>query len=226
MNLFIVHYDPFEAAKMLPDKLVVKMPLEVAQLLCTAHRVIDDPNSEGFERTATDHEQLYKKTHQNHPCGIWVRGRASSYAWAWSHMQGLLDEYQHRYGRQHKIRADGLEELLRVKPHHMDDTGEPISLHDAPLCMPDEFKLSPYHHEEGHLQASYQNYLANGKDYTKYGEGYRRCPTGVPLWVRAWQKLWQNKQELLSLQLAYDRQEERLYELTSMMISKSQRGAW
>lgn len=226
MNLFIVHPDPFEAAKMLPDKLVVKMPLEVAQLLCTAHRVIDDPDSEGFERTAVDHEQLYKKTHQNHPCGVWVRGRASSYAWAWSHMQGLLDEYQHRYGRQHKIRADGLEELLRVIPHHMEDTGEPLSLADAPVCMPDEFIFQGNHPDHPHLHASYQNYLANGKGYTQYGGGYVRCPSGVPKWIVAWQRLWSNKRDLLKIQIHYDMQEGRLWDLTKLMISKAERGGW
>ena len=40
MNIFYVHKDPFKAASMLPDKLVVKMPLESAQMLSTAHRFI------------------------------------------------------------------------------------------------------------------------------------------------------------------------------------------
>jgi len=33
MNIFYVDKDPFKAATMLPDKLVVKMPLESAQML-------------------------------------------------------------------------------------------------------------------------------------------------------------------------------------------------
>ena len=226
MNIFFVHSCPFQAAKDLPDKLVVKMPLEMAQLLCTAHRVIDSPDNEGFERTAVDHERLYKKTHQNHPCAVWVRGRASSYSWAYSHLQGLLDEYQYRYGRKHKIRVDGLEELLRALPHHMEDTGAPLSLHDAPVCMPDEFKLSPYHPEGICLQSSYQNYLSNGKSYTLYGEGYMRCPDGVPIWMRAWQRLWSMKRSLLELQQRCDDQEGNLFELTSRMMLRTKRGAW
>ena len=44
MNIFYVDKDPFKAAAMLPDKLVVKMPLESAQMLSTVHRVYNgDP---------------------------------------------------------------------------------------------------------------------------------------------------------------------------------------
>ena len=40
MNIFYVHNDPAHAAICLPDKLVVKMPLESAQRLSTAHRLL------------------------------------------------------------------------------------------------------------------------------------------------------------------------------------------
>ena len=41
MNIFYVHFDPGIAARSLCDKHVVKMVLESAQMLCTAHRVLD-----------------------------------------------------------------------------------------------------------------------------------------------------------------------------------------
>ena len=40
MNIFYVSKSPKEAAEFLPDKLIVKMPLESAQMLCTAHRIL------------------------------------------------------------------------------------------------------------------------------------------------------------------------------------------
>ena len=40
MNIFYVDKDPANAAMCLPDKLVVKMPLESAQMLSTAHRLL------------------------------------------------------------------------------------------------------------------------------------------------------------------------------------------
>ena len=41
MNIFYVHKDPVVAAKMLIDKHVVKMIIESAQMLSTAHRLLD-----------------------------------------------------------------------------------------------------------------------------------------------------------------------------------------
>ena len=41
MNLFILHNDPVIAAQMQCDKHVVKMIIESAQMLSTAHRVLD-----------------------------------------------------------------------------------------------------------------------------------------------------------------------------------------
>lgn len=41
MNLFYLHPDPYIAAQMQGDKHVVKMILETAQMLSTAHRILD-----------------------------------------------------------------------------------------------------------------------------------------------------------------------------------------
>ena len=41
MNIFALHTDPQTCAEMHCDKHVVKMILEHAQLMCTAHRVLD-----------------------------------------------------------------------------------------------------------------------------------------------------------------------------------------
>ena len=63
MNIFVVDHDPFVAAKMLCDKHVVKMILETAQLLSTAHHLTGSPLA----------CKLYKMTHKNHPSAVWVR---------------------------------------------------------------------------------------------------------------------------------------------------------
>ena len=41
MNIFYFDKDPGVAAQAQPDKLLVKMPLETAHMLCTAHRELD-----------------------------------------------------------------------------------------------------------------------------------------------------------------------------------------
>ena len=83
MNIFYLNKDPEIAAQMHCDKHVVKMILESAQMLSTAHRILDGDdiaNSKG----------LYKMTHKNHPCNIWVRKNNENYEWLWSLYDNLM----------------------------------------------------------------------------------------------------------------------------------------
>ncbi len=74
MNIFAVNDDPRLAALELPDKLVPKMIVESAQMLSTAHRVLDGD-------AGADAKLLYKKAYENHPSTIWVRKDAMNYWW-------------------------------------------------------------------------------------------------------------------------------------------------
>ena len=84
MNIFILSEEPREAARMMCDKHINKMIIEAAQMLCTAHRMLDGqverrasksgkrmvnywvhPNS-NLEAT------LYKAVHHHHPCTVWT----------------------------------------------------------------------------------------------------------------------------------------------------------
>ena len=44
MNIFYFYDCPTKSAQAQPDKMLVKMPLETAQMLCTAHRELDGDN--------------------------------------------------------------------------------------------------------------------------------------------------------------------------------------
>ena len=89
MNIFYVDTDPVVAASNLLDKHICKMPLESAQMLCTAHRVLD--NSEFVAG-----QPLYKIAHKNHPSSIWVRQTTENYSWLYRHFIGLCEEYHTR----------------------------------------------------------------------------------------------------------------------------------
>ena len=67
------------------------MILEYAQILSTAHRVLDNNNNEG----------LYKATHINHPSTIWARTTSENYKWLYDLFLSLLDEYTFRYNKFH-----------------------------------------------------------------------------------------------------------------------------
>jgi hypothetical protein len=90
MNIFYLHSNPRTCAEMHVDKHCVKMILEYAQLLSTAHRVLDGVPATGHSRsgrkhttyTLTNHynnEILYAATHINHPSAIWVRQSKQNY---------------------------------------------------------------------------------------------------------------------------------------------------
>ena len=123
MNLFYLSRDPVEAARLQCDKHVVKMILETAQMLSTAHLELDGQ------------QVAYKATHKNHPSTVWVRGSLQHYAWAVCHLAALGDEYTRRYGKVHKTITEHLTALKRP----------PRALtanfwRDPPQCMYDECK--------------------------------------------------------------------------------------
>ena len=91
MNIFYLHNDPKICAEMHVDKHCVKMILEYAQLLSTAHRVLDGTLVNGYSKTGRKQKRyvlpddrdsvLYSATHINHPSAVWVRKSDANYAW-------------------------------------------------------------------------------------------------------------------------------------------------
>jgi hypothetical protein len=142
MNIFRVDNDPHIAAKCLSDKHVVKMVLESAQLLSTAHRELESPVA----------EKCYKKTHINHPSAIWTRESRNNYIWVLEHLNGLLREYTYRYDKIHKT-AEKLPYLEQIPVFEKTDSTA------MPQCMPDEFKnpndvvsgYRAYYHEKANV---------------------------------------------------------------------------
>lgn len=133
MNIFFLDKNPELAAKYQCDKHVVKMILESAQLLSTAHRVLD-----GNKLVLSDDREqvLYKATHINHPSAVWCRATHGNYIWLADHFEYLLNEYTFRYNKRHKT-EDYHKELIKAP-----DRIEPDKFTTPPCCMPDEFKIS------------------------------------------------------------------------------------
>jgi hypothetical protein len=126
MNIFYLSTDPDKAAQMMYSKHVVKMILESAQLLCTAHHILD----------GDDADVPYKPTHKNHPSAIWARESADNYAWLYFHMLALGKEYTKRYGRKH-LTIIKCEDVLCNLPGGMLNLGRT----PMPQCMPDQYKV-------------------------------------------------------------------------------------
>ena len=134
MNIFYLDEDPEVAAIVQYNKHVVKMILESAQMLCTAHHeLLNNP------------DVPYKPAHVNHPSTIWCRQNTRHYFWLYEHMLALGEEYTHRYGKIHSS-ITKCKEPLRLAPFNM----KTYAFEQPPQCMPDEYKadcaiLSCYH---------------------------------------------------------------------------------
>lgn len=112
MNIFYLDPNPKTCAEMHCDQHIKKMPIEYAQLLSTAHRMID--GREMIVRNASGRRQkiwvlddwredvLYKTSHYNHPSNIWARQSLCNYEWLYRLFRWSCEEYRFR-----RIKADG-----------------------------------------------------------------------------------------------------------------------
>ena len=141
MNIFFLSLHPVEAARLHCDKHVVKMIIETAQLLYTAHWVYESPLLEG----------AYRKTHPNHPSAVWVRESLTNYNWLCQLGIELCAEYTYRYEKIHKTLGH-LHWLADHPPSRLIDIGWTLPR----LAMPDEFK-----HNDPVI--AYQQYYAGAK---------------------------------------------------------------
>jgi hypothetical protein len=163
MNIFYLHVLARKAAQYHCDKHVVKMILETAQLLYSAHWELCPA---GLPSVA------YRKTHVNHPCAIWVRESLSNYRWLTDLGYWLCREYRYRYGNKtHKTEAHIL--WLRENP--------PCGLMDIGATRPRQ--AMPEEYKNDHPVAAYRCYYVKNKmgvrNIVKYT---RRDP---PAFVRA-----------------------------------------
>jgi len=124
MNIFYLHRDPYKAAEYQYNKHVVKMILESAQMLCTAHHHYNENT-----------DVPYKKAHYNHPSTIWTRQNKNHYRWLLNHMIALGSEYTARYGKTHLSITKCLDTLSNYPLGIPDGAFE-----QPPQCMPDKFK--------------------------------------------------------------------------------------
>ena len=100
MNIFAVHDDPQVAAISLPDKLVVKMPTESAQMLAqwfffNTGKFLPKLNGEPYKIT---------KSLTNNPCTQWLFEDDANVVWLLVHSMRLSVEYERRYRREHGTR--------------------------------------------------------------------------------------------------------------------------
>lgn len=164
MNIFVVDSDPRQAARDLCNKHVVKMIVESAQMLSTAHRVIDGKPYTRLSRTGRrlkcwSHPNermdsaLCLPTMVNHPCTKWVMENDQNYLWLHQHTVGLLDEYTVRYHMAHSM-DELIHVMLKAPPEGI---AKATSITSFAQAMPDQYRV------EGDAVTAYRNYYAGEK---------------------------------------------------------------
>lgn len=169
MNIFYLASDPIKCARQHCDKHVIKMILETAQMLSTAHRLMDGKMVRGKWRHPDQvmDAYLYRMTHTNHPSAIWIRESRENYKWAYQLLVALNDEYMRRYGREEPHRTMRIAHMLRKPPKSMKRGGRFTA---PPQCVPDDCKRRS-------VIKAYRDYY---REYKAHFATWKNTPT--PKW--------------------------------------------
>lgn len=177
MNIFYLSHDPVEAAQMMVDRHVVKMILESAQLLSTAHRILDGEEKDTVsdkgrkKKIYVLHDArepvVYSATHVNHPSAVWARSSIENYNWLVEHMFALMGEYTYRYDKKHKCEGE-LSYMLQSPPKKL----EVFDWTPMPSCMDDKYIISD------DPIVNYRNYYKSGKTHL---HSWKKRE--APLWI-------------------------------------------
>lgn len=123
MNFFYLDRDPVKCAQYMVDRHVVKMITEHCQMMSTV-------------QTKFGIESLFKPTHVNHPCTVWVGTSIDNYNLLIEFSKEIAKEYTYRYGRIHA--SESVLYYCEAKKPDLPNIG----LTEIPLAMQDEYKLS------------------------------------------------------------------------------------
>ncbi len=182
MNIFYLDSSPALAAKYHNDKHVVKMILESAQMLSTAHRVLDGKEQSVLSKSGKRVIKKYKirrgdkifytATHIKHPCTLWTMQTNKNYQWHVNFFMKLCEEYTYRYGKTH-LSEIRLADLLSRPPKNI-PSGKKTQ---PPQVIPSEFYDKCF--VKGDAVAGYRNYYKSSK-ITAFSKYTRRHP---PAWL-------------------------------------------
>ena len=177
MNIFVTDPSPLISAQVLPDKHIVKMPLETCQMLAVVFsKWYFDWGDDVLPKKDGTPYNTQKGAFRGHPCTVWAAKDECNTAWLIAHGFELLREYEYRYGKVHSC-ATAMNAAERV---FESNTGRTIACcKDATsfaFAGPDEFK----HDESIDILTKYKRYIAS-KPWVS--DNYIRKPNRKPSWI-------------------------------------------
>ena len=179
MNIFVTDSCPVQSARNLPDKHIVKMPLETCQMLA----IIYSDWYYGVGKLYKQDGTPYRTEHgafRNHPCTQWAAANQYNLAWLILHGVALCDEYHQRYLPKVHTCYDVLCQAQLIYHDCFDEllTDAAAKVTDFTRAMPDniksDFTITTI--------TAYQRYL-NTKPWV--ATNYLRIPTRKPYFIKS-----------------------------------------
>jgi len=170
MNIFVTSLCPTKSAQVLPDKHIVKMPLETCQMLSIVasdkwgHGYGTLPKADGTPYTTQ------KGAFRNHPCTKWASESEENARWLLVHGFALCQEYAARYEKTHTC-FQTLLAANEIFPNVNYSNYTPFV-----RAMPDEYKLDT----SIDTFTAYKMYIAS-KPWVC--DNYIRLPHRKPSWI-------------------------------------------
>jgi hypothetical protein len=169
MNVFVTNKFPAESAIVLPDKLVVKMPVETCQMLSIVASNWYH-NYGALHKTDNTPYRTEKGAFRNHPCTKWAAETIDNAYWLIKWGMNLCDEYNLRYGKVHACYK------TLVEAYYLFPKGKITNVSSFVRAMPDEFKLDT----SIDTFTAYKMYISS-KPWV--ASNYLRMPERKPEWV-------------------------------------------
>ena len=190
MNIFVTNQCPIQSARNLPDKHIVKMPLETCQMLA----IIYSDWYYGIGQLHKVNGQPYATKHgafRKHPCTIWAAENYWNLSWLISHGMALCDEYTARYGKVHSCQSAISEAIVIFEAAF--DFNVDIYKDSLPMtftrAMPEDIKFD----DTIDTITAYKRYL-NTKPWL--ATNYLRIPTRKPSFIITTMTTTPNKSDL------------------------------
>jgi len=189
MNIFVTHPSPIQSARNLPDKHIVKMPLETCQMLA----IIYSDWYHGLGKLYKKDGTPYRTAHgafRNHPCTQWAAKNPYNLAWLIRHGYALCAEYTARYDKVHTC-LDVISQSERIYHQCFD---EPLSYASKQVssftrAMPESIKFDT----TIDTITAYKQYL-NTKPWL--ASNYLRIPSRKPSFIITTMTTTPNKSDL------------------------------
>jgi hypothetical protein len=143
MQVFLLDEDMQKTAEYYVNKHIVKIPLELTQVLCTALR------ENGYKG-----EEIYKSTHVKHPWCLFAKENPRNFLYLYNLGLVLFKEYSFRYEKKHS--SEKILNRCLFLSGLKNETNLSFDKFDFPLCFPEKYK-------KNNVVDSYRDYVINEK---------------------------------------------------------------